>query len=124
MTGGDRVSGSAANESDPIVTVLHADGPTRITATPGRPLRDVLLEAGLSPYARVTERLNCGGHGLCATCGVRLVDPVDHEPEHWHDGLARRFGYPRLSCQITVDRDMTVRLVEDKRVWGDREPTK
>ncbi|PHQ44538.1 (2Fe-2S)-binding protein, partial [Halorubrum sp. C3] len=31
--------------------------------------------------------------------------------------LADRFGYPRLSCQISVDRPMTVALV-DKRVWG------
>lgn len=121
MKSSDRVSASAADEHKPIVTVLHADGPTRIAAEPGQPLRDVLIAAELSPYTRLTERLNCGGRGLCATCGVRLVDPVDREADHWHDALADRFGYPRLSCQITVDRDMTVRLIEDKLVWGDRE---
>ncbi|TKX83867.1 (2Fe-2S)-binding protein, partial [Halorubrum sp. SS5] len=51
------------------------------------------------------------------TCGVRVREgpPADH----WHDRLADRFGYPRLSCQIAVDRPMTVSLV-DKRVWGGR----
>ena len=100
------------------VVVVHDDGETKLTVTRGRTLRDVLIEAGFSPYTRLTERANCGGRGLCATCGVRL-DDVD--ADHWHDRLAARFGYPRLSCQVTVDRDMRVRLVDDKLVWGSRE---
>lgn len=86
----------------------------------GRTLRNALLEHALSPYTDLTTRLNCGGRGLCATCGVRIVDgePV---PEHWHDSAADRFGYPRLSCQISIEEPMTVALVEDKRVWGGRE---
>jgi ferredoxin len=84
----------------------------------GRTLRDVLLEADRSPYAAATERLNCGGRGLCATCGVRIREGP--APTHWHDRLADRFGYPRLSCRVVVDRPMTVELV-DKRVWGGRE---
>jgi len=36
--------------------------------------------------------------------------------------LAARFGYPRLSCRITVTGDLTVRLVTDKRIWGRRDP--
>jgi ferredoxin len=105
---------------DVRVVVHHGGSETTLTTASGRPLRRVLLDAGLSPYAAATERLNCGGRGLCATCGVRLLDGPD--PDHWHDRLAARFGYPRLSCQVTVDRDIAVRLVEDKRVWGGREP--
>jgi len=101
------------------VVVVHDDGETELAVSRGRTLRDVLREAGFSPYTRFTERANCGGRGLCATCGVRLDDGV--EPDHWHDRLAARFGYPRLSCQVTVDRDMRVRLVDDKLVWGGRE---
>jgi len=86
----------------------------------GANLRAVLLERGLSPYTALTGRMNCGGRGLCATCGVRL-DPPAPEPSHWHDGLAARFGYPRLSCQITIDHDLQVRLLPDKRIWGSRE---
>ncbi len=36
---------------------------------------------------------------------------------HWHDAAAVRFGYPRLSCCIEVEKPMTVRLL-DKHVWG------
>ncbi len=109
-----------ADDSDAVsVVVTAADGERRELAVErGRPLRDALLEAGLSPYTAATERLNCGGRGLCATCGVRLPDGPP--PDHPHDRLAARFGYPRLSCQVTVDRPMRVDLV-DKVVWGGRE---
>ena len=111
------------------VLVRHADGETTLRVTRGTRLRDALRDAGLSPYSRLTERVNCGGRGLCATCGVRLREPaVDGDedgsvpaPEHWHDALAARFGYPRLSCQVVVDRPLVVELVADKRVWGGRE---
>jgi hypothetical protein len=50
---------------------------------------------------------------------VRLDDPP--VPTHWHDWLAARYGYPRLSCQITVDRPLTVYLLPDKTIWGGRD---
>jgi ferredoxin len=86
----------------------------------GANLREVLLDHDLSPYARFTEGLNCGGRGLCATCGVW----VDEGPEavQWHDRLAQRFGYPRLACQITIERDTAVRLATDKLIWRGRCP--
>ncbi|HHP7238461.1 2Fe-2S iron-sulfur cluster-binding protein [Longibacter sp.] len=90
-----------------------------LTCRTGANLRVLLLRNDLSPYVRLTESVNCGGRGLCATCGVRLEGDTP-DPEHWHDRAAARFGYPRLSCQITVDRDLTVRLLPDKRVWGKR----
>jgi ferredoxin len=114
------VAVTASESDDEARVVVHHEGaPTELDATPGEPLRDALLDAGLSPYARLTERANCGGRGLCATCGVRLLSA--HPPEHWHDRLADRFGYPRLSCQLPVEDGMEVALVEDKRVWGSRE---
>ena len=101
------------------LVVIDADGGrNELAVERGRTLRDALLDAGHSPYATATERLNCGGRGLCATCGVRVREGP--APDHWHDRLADRFGYPRLSCQVVVDRPMTVELVE-KRVWGGRE---
>ncbi len=102
------------------VTVHHTGEPILIETTTGRSLRSVLLEADLSPYTSLTAYANCGGRGICATCGVRVRDTT--EPTHWHDRLADRFGYPRLSCQIVVMEDMTIELVEEKRVWGRREP--
>lgn len=101
------------------ITVETPDGDVReLTATEGERLRDVLLAADITPHGRYARQLNCGGRGLCATCGVRVAD--DPEPDHWHDDLAERFGYPRLSCQIEVRDGMVVRVL-DKRVWGSRE---
>ena len=47
-------------------------------------------------------------------------DPAP-EPVHWHDKIAKKHGYPRLSCQISVDKDLTVEAVEGKLLWGLRE---
>jgi len=88
-------------------------------AARGSILRDVLLEHGVSPHSQYARRLNCGGRGLCATCGVRFTSE-DPPPEHWHDRLADRFGYPRLSCQLELTEDCTV-VIPEKRVWGGRE---
>jgi ferredoxin len=103
------------------VTVTVVDGEERreFDVPTGTTLREALVDRGFSPYTRYTERLNCGGRGLCATCGVRVE--YGPPPRHWHDRLAARFGYPRLSCQVTVREDVTVSLVDDKRVWGGRE---
>jgi ferredoxin len=100
------------------VRVHDGDREHLLTAPAGATLRDVLLDAGLSPYTRLTERLNCGGRGLCATCGVRIDGGPP--PEHWHDSLAERWGYPRLSCQIRLEEDLRVRL-PGKVIWGKRE---
>lgn len=103
------------------VTVIDGDETHQLDAENGANLRRLLLDAGLSPYAPLTKRLNCGGRGLCATCGVSIEDG-EPQPVHWHDRIGSAFGYPRLSCQVTVQGDMQVRLLEDKRIWGKRQP--
>ena len=119
-TGSRPQADDSVDGSQPVrVVVDDGETETELTVEQGRVLRDVLLEADLSPYSRLTARANCGGRGLCATCGVRIAEDV--EPDHWHDTLADWFGYPRLSCQIAVDRDLRVELV-DKVVWGSRRP--
>lgn len=100
------------------LTVINGEEHHELDVAAGSNLRQVLLENGLSPYARLTQKVNCGGRGLCATCGVWIDD--DPAPTHWHDRIGRRFGYPRLSCQITVDGDMVVHLLPDKWIWGHR----
>lgn len=97
--------------------VETASGEQVLTVPGGANLRRVLLDAGFSPYGSVSKVTNCGGRGLCATCGVRFVSG-EPDPVQWHDRVARAFGYPRLTCQITVDRDMTIRLIGDKVMWG------
>jgi ferredoxin len=105
-----------------IITVFDGDDKHEIKAEQGDILRDVLLAHGFSPYTNVTCKLNCGGRGLCATCGVWIDEDVT--PEHWHDKAADAFGYPRLSCQIKIEQDMTVRLLTDKVIWGGRDTDK
>src|SRR6056297_2419892 len=75
----------------------------------GTRLRDALLEYGISPYAKITRRVNCGGAGICATCGVHFPNEDAPKAIHWHDKLAEEYGYPRLSCQIIVNQDMEIR---------------
>ena len=103
------------DESVPV-TVVDGDEETTLSVVEGRVLRDALLEAGFDVYGTVSRRANCGGRGLCGTCGVRIREGTP-EPEQWHDAAAERWGYPRLSCQIRVTGPMTVELVE-KVVWG------
>jgi len=104
------------------VHVWDGDRWHTLKASHGANLRMLLLRHDFSPYASLTRKLNCGGRGLCATCGVRL--PADPPyPRHWHDRLAARFSYPRLSCQITIDRPLTVHLLPDKGLWGRRHPS-
>jgi ferredoxin len=100
------------------LTVFNGAERHELTVPTGSNLRQVLLAHDLSPYARLTQRANCGGRGLCATCGVWLDDaPALNQ---WHDKLASQFGYPRLSCQITVERDLTIHLIPEKWIWGGR----
>ena len=97
------------------VTVVDGEERSTVDVERGQVLRDALLDAGFDVYGSVSKRANCGGRGLCGTCGVE-VDQAP-EPTHWHDAAAARFGYPRLACQMTVSSPLTVRLVE-KVMWG------
>lgn len=110
----------------PEVTIIDGDSQIVVAAAQGANLRRLLLDHGFTPYVALTSRLNCGGRGLCATCGVWIdaYDGADDmpEPQHWHDRIGARFGYPRLSCQVKVDADITVRLVPDKLIWGGPSP--
>ncbi len=109
-----------AAESAPMaeqvpVTVVADGEETTIAVERGTNLRAALLAHDFPVYGTVSQYANCGGRGLCATCTVE-VDPAP-EPTHWHDAAAVRFGYPRLSCCLTVDEPLRVRLL-DKYVWG------
>ncbi len=97
------------------MTVVTGDGERTVAVERGETLRDALLDRGFPVYGTVSKHANCGGRGLCATCTVE-VDPAP-EPTHWHDAAALRFGYPRLSCCLTVEEPLTVRLL-DKLLWG------
>ena len=75
----------------------------------GRTLRAALQEHGLSPHGSLTRQLNCGGRGHCAACTVE-VEEGGEKPDQWLDAFLDGQGSGRLSCQIDVTQDMTVRV--------------
>ena len=101
------------------VTVVGGDSETTIRVPSGTVLRDALSERGFSVYGSVSRVANCGGRGICGTCGVRIEESVP--AAGYHDAAAKRFGYPRLSCRITVTEPLTVELIE-KVLWGQLRP--
>ena len=101
-----------------VIVIDHTGEQNNIQVVRGANLRDTLIKHNLSPYTRLTQQFNCGGKGLCATCGVAII-AGEPAPTHWHDKAAKQFRYPRLSCQISVEAPMTVQLVP-KIVWGKR----
>ena len=99
------------------LTILKGKDKTEIMVATGSNLKESLLAKGFTPYTTITSKLNCGGRGICATCGVWIHKP-NIPASHWHDRLAKKYGYSRLSCQIQVETDMVIELDSKKRIWG------
>lgn len=101
----------------PILIQVWQQGQMMEFSVPrGEMLRTVLLKNDLSPYGPYTQKLNCGGNGICATCGILPIEGIP-EAKHWHDRLAAKYGYPRLACQIEVNAPMSIRLIDEKGIW-------
>jgi len=69
----------------------------------------------------------CGGQSSCTTCRVRFEEGepnVMTEAEHGKLGDIDQLGNMRLSCQIVVDRDMTVEplMTVEEQGWDDAGP--
>lgn len=69
----------------------------------------------------------CGGHASCTTCRVTFEEGepgVMTEAEHDKLGDIGQLGNMRLSCQIVVDRDMTVKplMTVSEQGWDDAGP--
>lgn len=103
----------------PIVTIQH-DGEIRTEVPAGTRLVHAIEGAGVDIGHR------CGGWARCTTCRVEFVAG---EPETMTEaeGLRleeRALHGVRLSCQIEVDRDMTVRpvMLVSEQGWSDPGP--
>jgi ferredoxin len=101
--------GAATNTETYTVTVRTGDTDVELDVQAGTILRDALRDAGYSPHNLVTDIVNCGGQGHCATCAVEIVEG-DPPAEAVVDTLLSVAGLGRVSCTIPVDRDMVVRL--------------
>ena len=104
------------------VRVHYQDKILVLIVESGQNLRTVLQAAAIPVYGRAGSVLNCGGRGICASCGVLVY--TECAPTHWHDRLADTWGYPRLSCQIHVHGDIEISIIEDKVMWGQLLPGK
>lgn len=103
----------------PIVTVNYK-GEHRADVPEGTRLVHAVKQAGVEIGHR------CGGQGKCTACRVAFVAG---EPERMTEAEAERLGRgdvgdSRLSCQVAVEGDMTVRpeLVLQDQEWSDAGP--
>jgi ferredoxin len=75
---------------------------------PGKRLINALVEAG-------TDQLhNCGGNAACTSCRVQFVSGEPAKMTAAEKDLIAARGLPagvRLSCQMTVEADMEIRLI-------------
>jgi ferredoxin len=90
----------------PTVTV---DGEKSFEVDPGKKLVLALEDAGIDILHR------CGGNARCTTCRVQILagDPPPMGPDE-EARLARETDLgpnTRLSCQIHVQADLTVRVI-------------
>ena len=104
-------------------------GDAEIDCEEGAVLREVLLEAGVSPHNGGATALNCRGHGTCGTCAVEIrpdgdgADPPVSEVGAIERG---RLAVPphdpdsglRLACQTRVHGDIAV--TKHPGFWGQR----
>lgn len=97
----------------PTVTV---EGEKAFEVEAGRKLVLAIEDAGIDIMHR------CGGNARCTTCRVEILAGDVPPPEMEERGrLAREpeFGpNVRLSCQIRVENDLTVRVIQRASVTG------
>ncbi|HVL23813.1 MAG TPA: 2Fe-2S iron-sulfur cluster-binding protein [Thermomicrobiales bacterium] len=90
------------------VLKVTVEGAGAIDAGEGRRLVLALEDAGIDILHR------CGGNARCATCRVEILDgeptPVTDWEERRLAELSSREATTRLSCQVRVMDDLTVRV--------------
>jgi ferredoxin len=102
-------SGADSASSTHTITVQTEEGGREFEAESGISLRQALRRHGHSPHNAVTDIANCGGRGHCGLCTVEILTGAP-PPTQALDRTLSGMGVGRLSCLVTVDRDMTVRL--------------
>jgi ferredoxin len=100
---------------------LTIEGVGTVEVEEGTRLVRAIAEAGVDIGHR------CGGHASCTTCRVEFADgepDVMTKAEHEKLSDINQLGAMRLSCQIVVDRDMTVTplMTAEDQGWDDAGP--
>ena len=100
----------------PKVTAETAEGTRELGAEAGRKLVLVLEDGGIDILHR------CGGNAKCTTCRVEVVEGDPGEMgEAERNRLAAETGLAenvRLSCQVHVEDDLHVRVLNQSSVRG------
>lgn len=100
----------------PQITAETANGTHTIDAPSGKKLVLVIEDAGIDILHR------CGGNARCTTCRVEVLQgepgPMGELERNRLAVEAELADNIRLSCQIHVDSDLTVRVVNQASVRG------
>lgn len=100
----------------PKIEAITASDTKTIDAPPGKKLVLVLEDAGIDILHR------CGGNARCTTCRVEVLDGKPGEMgELERNRLALEAELAdnvRLSCQIRVNSDLNVRVINQVSVLG------
>jgi ferredoxin len=78
------------------VVVKQEEAVVTLTPKLGQNLRELLLEAGVSPYRGAFRSLNCQGLGVCGSCRVKVL-----ENGQW---------WSRRACQIRCFQSLQIEL--------------
>lgn len=96
----------------------------------GTNLRMAMIQNGIPVYRGVHQKsyANCGGKGRCGTCRVYIKDGDENAsaPSVWErmrtalaPFMINHEHEARLSCQTTVEGDMTVEATPEFNWYGD-----
>src|SRR6187397_3194323 len=96
-----------------IITAETANGPVSIEAEDGRRLVLCIEDSGIDILHR------CGGNARCTTCRVEIIEgeasPMTPAEEERLSRVQDRPENMRLSCQIQLRDDLTVRVLRRLR---------
>ena len=73
----------------------------------GANLRRAALDNGIDVYGFPAKFLNCGGHGLCGTCKVKVEPDWNLSDRTNAEEKKLKAASLRLSCQAKVEGDIT-----------------
>ena len=100
----------------PTITAETANGTQVFEAPEGKKLVLAIEDAGIDILHR------CGGNARCTTCRVEILEGA---PEEMHDLERNRLALEeelgdnvRLSCQIHLQNDLKVRVINQSSVRG------
>jgi ferredoxin len=96
----------------------------------GTNLRQAMIQNGIPVYRGIHQKsyANCGGKGTCGTCRVYVKDGDENAgKKNLRERLRTAFAFfmighedeARLSCQTTVEGDMTIEATPEFNWYGD-----